>query len=722
MFAVHFFSLRRGPQRHTESHRGFLCEPLRASAALCVAVFLSALSPLSSQETDSLKTLEPVTINAFEQNQRQNQLSSVKFIELNNAGRDNRTSFVHALNILPGVRMEERSPGSFRINIRGSSLRSPFGVRNLKVYWNGLSLTDAGGNTYFNQLAYNNFSYLEVYRGPASSMYGAGTGGLVLIHNLDRWHRGASLEYIGGSYSLHNILGSVRFGKQENRNQFSFAHQQSNGYRNQSFLRKDNFSYQSLIRISKKQEIQASLLFTDMQYGTPGALTLNEFNLNPRSARPAAGAFPSAEQAKAAIYQTNFLTGFNSTYTINEHWKNITAMYGMYNQVKNPAIRNYERRKEPGFGARTSFIFDKDLQESTVGARTNNLRIVSGAEINEGFYNILVSDNINGRPDSVQIDDDVRYSNLSIFLQGTFRIVDKWFFTSGISTNYNKVSLTRLSEFPVTEINKKFSAELSPRLEIKRVWESRYSLGIVVSKGFSPPTVGEILPSTTVINTSLQAERGWNYELNAASQILKNKLRLSLNAYYFRLNNTIVQRRDLSGADFFVNAGQTKQKGIEFTADYQEVSSSGFLELFHIYTGYGYQYFRYGDFIRGTDDFSGKFLPSVPRHTVSSLLDLQFDKGFYLEANYYFASKIFLNDANSAFAEPYHLLGCQLGWRRAGTSSHRWRIFAGVDNLLDEKYSLGNDINAPAGRFFNAAPGRNFYGGISWMLRNTNSR
>ncbi|MEJ0103149.1 MAG: hypothetical protein WDO19_11585 [Bacteroidota bacterium] len=44
------------------------------------------------------------------------------------------------MNNTPGVRMEERSPGSYRLNLRGSTLRSPFGVRNVKVYlgWNSI--------------------------------------------------------------------------------------------------------------------------------------------------------------------------------------------------------------------------------------------------------------------------------------------------------------------------------------------------------------------------------------------------------------------------------------------------------------------------------------------------------------------------------------------------------------------------------------------------------
>jgi len=40
-------------------------------------------------------------------------------------------------------------------------------------------------------------------------------------------------------------------------------------------------------------------------------------------------------------------------------------------------------------------------------------------------------------------------------------------------------------------------------------------------------------------------------------------------------------------------------------------------------------------------------------------------------------------------------------------------LFIAADNLLDEKYSLGNDINGFGGRYYNAAMPFNFAGGIS---------
>ena len=98
--------------------------------------------------------MEEVIVSAFEQQVPIHRSPiAVGVLNRHNADYSNKTSLVSGFNTVAGVRMEERSPASYRINIRGSSLRSPFGVRNVKVYWNDIPVTDPGGNTYFNQFA-----------------------------------------------------------------------------------------------------------------------------------------------------------------------------------------------------------------------------------------------------------------------------------------------------------------------------------------------------------------------------------------------------------------------------------------------------------------------------------------------------------------------------------------------------------------------------------------
>ena len=142
---------------------------------------------LLAQQTskDSVQILEEVTVKAYEQNRKLMQVpAAIAVISKPQLLRFTNTNILPALNNNPGIRMEERSPGSYRLNIRGSSLRSPFGVRNVKTYYNDIPYTDPGGNTYLNQLGFYNIQSAEVIKGPGSSLYGAGTGGVLLLKNV----------------------------------------------------------------------------------------------------------------------------------------------------------------------------------------------------------------------------------------------------------------------------------------------------------------------------------------------------------------------------------------------------------------------------------------------------------------------------------------------------------------------------------------------------------
>src|SRR4051794_4374902 len=110
-------------------------------------IYFFGLIPLFpfAQETDTIKekTLQEVVVRAYEQNRKLKEIpAAVNYVGQTNLERFNPVSLVQAINSTPGLRMEERSPGSYRMNIRGSSLRSPFGVRNVKIYFNDIPITD----------------------------------------------------------------------------------------------------------------------------------------------------------------------------------------------------------------------------------------------------------------------------------------------------------------------------------------------------------------------------------------------------------------------------------------------------------------------------------------------------------------------------------------------------------------------------------------------------
>jgi len=50
-------------------------------------------------------------------------------------------------------------------------------------------------------------------------------------------------------------------------------------------------------------------------------------------------------------------------------------------------------------------------------------------------------------------------------------------------------------------------------------------------------------------------------------------------------------------------------------------------------------------------------------------------------------------------------------------SSINLNLFGGIDNLLNQSYSLGNDLNAVGGRYFNPAAKRNFWIGCTVEMK-----
>jgi iron complex outermembrane receptor protein len=665
----------------------------------------------NAADTLPAATLQEVIVKGYEQNRQLKDVgAALSVISQQQFQHYSATSVLPALNASPGVRMEERSPGSYRLNVRGSSLRSPFGVRNVKIYWNDIPFTDPGGNTYLNQFSSYNFSSVEILKGPGSSLYGAGTGGVMLINSFQNNPvNQVSLNYSGGSFQTHNMNVSVTSGNDSFRNMVSYTHQKSDGYRQQSAMRRDVLTWETKIRANEKESLSTHVMYGDLYYQTPGGLNKAQYLADPKAARPAGGGFPSAMQNKAAISQKAFWAGFRNEYNFNEHWQSITAIYGAFTKFENPALRNYERRLEPNFGGRATISYSTHFNETT-------LKLLAGAEAQQGFTNDKVYNNKLGAVDSMQTDDEVNSSLAGAFLQSDLVLPKGWMLTAGISYNKSTIAFQRLSIVPTYYYKTNYNNEVAPRISLLKKITSQLSLYGVISKGFSPPTVAELLPTTSVINTNLNAEHGINYELGFRGSFFHH-LSADINAYYFRLQNSIAQRSDGSGAAYFVNSGGTKQKGIETALNYLVTRNDNrSISQCNIWFSHTFQHFRYNDFKQVATDFSGKQLPSVAPNTVATGIDVTTRPGWYANINYYYSDRIPLNDANSEFASSYNLLGFKTGFKFQLGKHIKADVYVVADNLFNQTYSLGNDINAAGNRFYNAAPGVNYQAGIGLQV------
>ena len=84
--------------------------------------------------------------------------------------------------------------------------------------------------------------------------------------------------------------------------------------------------------------------------------------------------------------------------------------------------------------------------------------------------------------------------------------------------------------------------------------------------------------------------------------------------------------------------------------------------------------------------------PATAPHTVSSGASLELKNGIFAALTYYYSDKIPLNDANSEYADAFHLVGSKLGYQKLLKDKWRIQLTVGADNLLDQTYSLGNEV------------------------------
>ncbi|MFC3559775.1 TonB-dependent receptor [Pedobacter jamesrossensis] len=659
---------------------------------------------------DSAAKLKEVVVKGYYNKQPiLRSVSAVSLIDSNLIRNQQSSSLVSTFNTVPGVRMEERSPGSYRLSLRGSLLRSPFGIRNIKVYVDDFPLTDAGGNTYLNLIDVASFSSIEIYKGPEASVFGANTGGAIIV-NSPPMRNNIELSLTGGSYGLFHQTANVQHQFKNYNFSVTQGYQRSDGYRENSRMERKYFQTNQEWNYSPSGLLKAFIFYSDLSYQTPGGLTAGQLEQNPKQARPATPAIPGAITQQAAIYNKTIFAGLSNTYQIDQHFKHVVALFTSYTDFKNPFITNYEKRYESTLGLRTFLEYAKNTEHF-------KWNMQGGIEAAETRTQVKNFDNNAGSPAAMQAYDDLKANQSFAFLRLNFDIDSKILVELSSSLNFFNYKYESFFPIIVTEKQRKFSTQLMPKLAVSYLLSPEFSLRSSVSKGYSPPTIAEVRSSDNNINNNLQAEKGWNYELGLRYKTKNNRFYANGNIFNYQLKDAIVRRLNTNDTEYFINAGGTNQKGIEIEAAITIIKNdSGFLNELRFRNSYTFSHYRFKDFISGNANYSGNKLTGVPESVLVSSLEFNFKSGFYFFGQHNYTSPISLNDLNTVFANKYNLVEAKAGIRNLKIGNSRFDFFAGINNLFNENYSLGNDLNAANNRYFNAAVTRNFYAGLSVKL------
>ncbi|MDR7128415.1 iron complex outermembrane receptor protein [Algoriphagus sp. 4150] len=653
--------------------------------------------------TKAIINLSEITVSAFESERPLlEQSASIAVVSEQDFSRFNETSLVNSFNTKPGVRIEERAPASYRISIRGSSLRAPFGVRNVKVYWNEVPFTSPDGTTALNLLDLSNIRNAEVIKGPSGSIYGAGNGGVVNLYSPANPSGGRiSADFMVGDFGMTRYKLGIAQQVGNGGFEASYVSQKADGYREHSAMDRQVFQLGGFFSVSDKQEIRTQLLISDLKYQIPGPLNSEQLAEDPRQARPG-----SASQ-NSSISQQSVFASIGHLYRFSSKLKNSTTLYLNTNDFENPFILDYKKELGYGFGGRTKFTFDGKLAGK-------DLRIIAGGEYQTSLTDAQNFGNINGVADTVRFADKLRATQGFLFQQAEWDLLENFMVTFALSENFSSLEIDRQIDASgaATGLQKrKFDPIVVPRFALNYQFNPYSGVYGSISSGFSPPTIDEVRTNEGSLNLDLEAEKGVNYEVGYRRG--KGKLNLELTAFYFKLDQTITTYTNPQGVVLFRNAGSTDQKGIEAAIDYALIrNETAFIRDLKIGTAFTGNYFTFKDYKKTDNDFSGNDLTGVAPNTLVTRLDLRTKLGLYLNFTHQYVDEIPLNDANTVYQDAYNLMNMRFGWARSFAGKWELEVFAGADNLLNESYSLGNDLNAFGGRYYQPAPTRNWYGGV----------
>ncbi len=634
--------------------------------------------------------------------------TSVGLLNKEELERQSVISLVPAMNTISGVRMEERSPGSYRLSIRGSLVRSPYGVRNVKIYYNDFALTDAGGNTYLNVLNTNDLAGVEVLKGPDGSLFGANSGGVVLLQSNKDTLPALTLKTFGGSYGLvgNSFYLARTFGKHFLTVRQSYM--RSDGYRRNTRMHRLFLQVSDRWHYSKENFLEGYLFYSDLGYRTPGGLTEEQYEEDPRQARPPTTTIPGSIEQKTSITTRMAFAGLrhyarlspNLTHTISLWYNHVDFIY--------PFITNYETRKEDNMGLRTYFTFAKPIDHYSSWKPSLNIGF-EGQRLVTDAYNY---DNHSGVKGDVQAYNNILNYQYFGFLRGRLEWENRLVLEASVSINRNGYHFR-----DTTRYKNNFGTVWMPHLALNYRISEPLTFRLTFSKGFSNPTTAEVRPSDNTVHKDLRAEHGWNTEGGFRLNMLNGRVSADASVFYYRLNDGIISQVDSTGNTYFVNSGKIKQIGIEYNGSAVLLpyrSGNSFFKKIQWNSSYTYSRYKYQHYVSGDKDHSGNKVAGIPRHVVTNSLSFDFPYRTYLFVQHNYTDRIPLNDANSIYADSYHLLTATMGIQLEKNKYYPSRIYLVLDNILNEKYSLGNDLNAVGGRYFNAAPTFNFQIGLNW--------
>ncbi|HTO17035.1 MAG TPA: TonB-dependent receptor [Edaphocola sp.] len=660
--------------------------------------------------------LNGVTITAFGTKKSIKETAgSIAFINGESLRQGNGTSMQQAFNSVAGVRMDHSNGEDSKISIRGEGIRAPWGIRNIKIYLNDIPLTETDGTSRIEGLDLSALGQAEIIKGPASSLYGGGKGGVILFQLEKAPYQEQSVEATAlfGSYGLNKQGLTYRNSNEKFNSYLSIGRQFTNEFRDHSSDKRNfiagNFQWIS----SNRQKITLLLSRTHQDAQMPGALTQDQVAENPKQAN-----LKSIDK-KSGRKENWTRVGLAQQYDFNKNFNNSTSIFTYFYDLDHPLPFGIINNTYQSVGVRTRFEYDAPFKVlPTI--------FTAGTQLTYAFVKSNIYQNNQGVPNGIFNSTNYKNQSYSIFYQSKSQLSHSTDLVFGLSINglkYNAINFLN----PISSGIKDFQAQLSPRIAVSQNFSEAISLHASISSGFSNPSADQILDNNRNLNQKIQAEKGINYEIDAKGAFLKNRLNYDLAVFTMDMKGELIGQSLNNGITVYHNTGRSKHTGVELAVNYKIITEldGKWINILKPYLSISYSNFNFIDYKVLNEanelihNYNGNQLTGTAPWMISSGLDLHSKTGLFFNINSFFNDAYYLNDANTEINSSYFIVNSSIGFQKEFGKNFGIRIYTGVQNLTNEKYSSYTEINAevPSGakaEYFQPSATRNTYMGLAF--------
>ena len=645
-----------------------------------------------------------ITSDLFE-NKKKDFAGSVTGIQPKTLDQANSLYLQQILNSIPGVYMQSGALNTNRITIRGIGSRSPFATNKIKAYLDEIPLSTGEGETTLEDIDFSTLAGIEVYRGPSSTMYGAGLGGA--IHMITKKVASAnsiSADVSIGSFGLMKYNFKAEVGNDDRGISLYYQDVSSDGYRDNNEYYRKSITGIGRTKIGNKSSLTAYFNNTNLKAFIPSSLSLEDYQDEPTKAAFVWGNAKGFEDNQRIRLGLSLKTAHNET---------LESTVALFTNIG-------DSREVTPFG-------NEDITTSNLGLRgkvrmgllpDNKLSMVLGTEIFKEGFHIKSFENVNSQNGDLTSDLDQTRNYANVFVASEYQPSKNWILSVG--GNFNFSNYENMDGFVYgsngSSGEQNFNAIFSPKMSVTRHLSDNISLYGLVAHGFSLPTFDETLNPNGDINEDIKPEKGFNYEIGLKGTLVDNKLYFELAGYTMRINDLLVARRnselDYSG----YNAGKSSNNGMEFLLNHQVLKTKG-ININHSFS-YTVMNYSFNDFVDDDKgDFSGNDLTGVPNYTSNYSLNIEILFGFYSHLNWQGVGKMPILDDNSVYSEAYDLLNLKLGFQK-DFGKFNLNIYTGINNILDEKYASMLQINPNFNkRYYYPGLPVNYFGGVKLIYK-----